>query len=104
MSQVELIFAQNLDLYMIQHPNCILIDVRPKKDYEKFHIKNAVNMPYEEEKEWNLDKRKRIIVYCERGSASIRAAQALLEKGYKVVSVVGGIRDYMALKNLKQRF
>jgi len=97
MSQVELIFARNLDLYMIQHPNAILLDVRPKEEYDKYHIKNAVNMPYEEDREWNLDKKKRIVVYCERGSASIRAARALVEKGYKVVSVVGGIRDYLAL-------
>ena len=94
MSQVELIFAKNLDLYMVQHPNCILLDVRPQEEYEKSHIKNAVSIPYEEDMEWDLDKSKRIVVYCERGSASIQAARSLVEKGYKAASVVGGIREY----------
>lgn len=97
MSQVELIFARNLDLYMIQHPDSILVDVRSKEEYDKYHIKNAVNIPYEEDREWDLDKRKRIVIYCERGSASIQAARTLKEKGYKVVSIVGGIHDYLAL-------
>lgn len=94
MSQVELIFARDLDLYMIQHPNCILLDVRSEEEYKKGHIKNAINIPYEEDMEWNLDKSKRIIVYCERGSASIQAARALLAEGYRAVSVVGGIKEY----------
>ena len=44
MSQVELIFAKNLDLYRMQHPDCILVDVRSREEYEKYHIKNAVNI------------------------------------------------------------
>ncbi len=97
MSRVELIFAKNLDLYRMQHPDCILVDVRSREEYEKYHIKNAVNIPYEEDREWDLDKKKTIVVYCERGSTSIQAARTLAEKGYHVVSVVGGVRDYLML-------
>lgn len=94
MGQLELIFSRDLDFYIKKHPDALLLDVRQEKEYQKCHIKHAVNMPYEEEMEWNLDRRRVIIVYCERGSASIQAARALRDEGYHVVSVIGGIREY----------
>ena len=52
-------------------------------------------MPYER---WNgkfpYSEQQEIILYCERGSVSMAAARDLAEKGYRVKTVVGGIRAY----------
>ena len=42
----------------------------------------------------NVPRQKLLIVYCERGSTSLFAARALMKMGFRVKSVVGGIRCY----------
>lgn len=94
MKQMQLISVRELDQYVNRYPNVLIIDVRPKEEYRDSHIRHAINIPYEEERVWNLPKDRELVVYCERGSASMFAARQLQEQGYDVMSVAGGIWEY----------
>lgn len=86
----------------------LIIDLREKEDYEKDHISNAINIPYHNWKRYinstefqNMQKKKNIILYCERGPTSFAAAKELVESGIPASVLVGGIRAYRG--NLKER-
>ena len=76
--------------------NAIIIDVRKTEDFRKGHIPMAIHLPMEkiEGGRITLPKNKTLIVYCETGGASMKAARILDDKGYQVINCVGGIKDY----------
>lgn len=94
MEQVRLISVRELDTYVSLYPRVTLLDVRTEEEYRISHIRYAVNIPYHEGIAWSLPRRKEVVVYCERGSASMLAARELQKLGYRVVSVAGGIQEY----------
>ena len=89
----ETISAKNLDAY-IGRSDCMIIDLREEDEYRQGHIMSAYNVPYERLEQAFFRKDITYIMYCERGSASLAAAKELAKKGYRVKSVVGGIRAY----------
>lgn len=94
MVSIETISADELDEYL-GRKDAVIIDLREREAFKKSHFKTAVNIPYEElETSRSLPKRKTLILYCERGGSSLFAARTLMKKGYRVKSVVGGIRCY----------
>lgn len=89
----------------------MIIDLRSRKDYAKSHIPGAVCIPYEE-LEMQIPKLKRwaeqcsqrygrsvLIVYCDRGNTSMRAARDLYSRGFNVKNVYGGITSYKGPKS-----
>lgn len=94
MVSIETISADELDDYL-DRKDAVIIDLRDRKAYKESHFKTAVNIPYEEIGTCNkIPRRKILILYCERGGSSLFAARTLMKKGYRVKSVVGGIRCY----------
>lgn len=91
---ISLISVRELDNYVEKYMETIIIDVREKEDFQKSHIRSAINIPYEEGMEWNLNKKKRYLLYCERGVTSLMAAREMKKQGYQVASVSGGISEY----------
>ena len=88
---------------------CIIIDLREPSVYEKEHIRNAVNIPYHDWTRYiasrefqNIWKKKRIILYCERGPTSFAAAKELAEKGIPVSALAGGIKSCRG--KIKERY
>lgn len=70
---------------IMQEKEYIIIDVRTKVEYEESHIKNAINIPYDEiNKDSNIDKNKIVFVYCRSGARSKKAYDTLKELGYEV--------------------
>lgn len=70
---------------IMQEKEYIIIDVRTKIEYEESHIKNAINIPYDEiNSDSNIDKNKVIFVYCRSGARSKKAYDTLKELGYEV--------------------
>ncbi len=68
---------------MMEKGNYIILDVRTKEEYELSHIKDAINIPYDEIDEGiNLDKSKTIFVYCQSGRRSEIAWNTLNKLGY----------------------
>lgn len=73
--------------------NYIIVDVRTKEEYESSHIKDAINIPYDEiDESINLDKNAKILVYCQSGNRSKKAFASLTNLGYNAYNL-GGIND-----------
>ncbi len=74
-----------------------LIDVRTKEEYKNGTIEFAINIPLDE-----LDnvastipsKDTPVIVFCQSGTRSKKAAQKLLDLGYLEVYDLGSINNY----------
>ena len=67
--------------------DCIVVDLRGRKDYDVSHIENAINLPNASLKEIEeFDKKDK------RGSLSFKLANEMNKVGYKVKAVVGGFK------------
>ena len=77
---------------------CTILDVRTDGEYNGGHIKGAISIPVDEieaRAEKKLpDKNAVILVYCQSGARSARAARALAGMGYTNVSNFGGIMSW----------
>lgn len=85
-----------VDYYIDNYSDVMLIDLRSPASYRKSHIKGAVNMPYEEMDSWinSLPKDKFYIFYCSRGGQSMLVCRNLEPQGYNVVNIANGISYY----------
>ena len=76
----------------------ILIDVRTRDEFQRVHIKGALNMPVdtiESGAQTGLpDKNALILVYCASGARSARASKMLAAMGYTNVNNFGGIMNW----------
>ena len=84
----------------------MLIDLRGREEFQKEHIPGAVCIPYvelperiSELKDWASRCSRRygravLIVYCDRGNTSLRAARDLYREGFRVKNVYGGMVKY----------
>ena len=77
----------------------LIIDVRTPQEYESGHIKQAINIPYDEIgqriAEVTADKDRRIVVYCHSGRRAGIALTTLQGMGFTHVENAGG---YVAFK------
>lgn len=80
--------------WIYEHFPTKIIDVREKEEYENFHLRNAVNIPYEELYKQVLPKDKIYVVYCDHGIQSLRACRDLALLGYTVYNLIGGLKSY----------
>ena len=102
MFQIETISAKMLDYY-VERSDAVIIDLRDPVSYKKGHVRNSVNIPYHELEEY-LEKKqeqkyqfpgdKILILYCDRGGASMQAARSLARAGCRTRSVIGGFAAY----------
>jgi phage shock protein E len=80
----------------------LIIDTRSPKEYERDHLKNAINIPHTEIEERlheiGDDKKRPIILYCLTGHRS-QYGQKILEKhGYENVFNSGAYRKLKGCK------
>jgi rhodanese-related sulfurtransferase len=90
---MDTISAKDLDWY-VQDGTFLIIDLRPREDYSRSHIRGAINVPYGEFYSELKGYRGTVVLYCERGSLSMAVARELERQGFRTKSVVGGIRAY----------
>lgn len=76
--------------------DAIIVDVRSETRFGKSHIPMAVNLPLEriEKGLVSLPKNRILILYCDTGGASTKAAYRLSEMGYRVINCIGGLKNY----------
>ncbi len=65
----------------------VIVDVRDGSEYDEGHIPGAINIPVAAFASGSgvLDKKKRIIVYCNAGERSNKAYRKLIKLGYKKI-------------------
>jgi thiosulfate sulfurtransferase len=80
MAGMTLLAADQLDWY-VGKPWAMIIDVRNRREYEKGHVKGAVNLPYDHLLERVcLPRDKILVICCERGAASMAEGKRLGER------------------------
>lgn len=90
----QLVSAKEVDRYAFKN-EYVIIDIRNPRDFRERHIKGAVCIPYDRLfQQVPLLRHRTLILYCDRGGLSLRAANELNELGYTAKSVVGGIEAY----------
>jgi rhodanese-related sulfurtransferase len=83
----------------IEQPGVQVLDVRTTGEYQSGHIQNAFQANWNDSKEFqeriqHLDKTKTVYVYCQAGARSAAAQNFLIEKGYNVVNLEGGMSSW----------
>lgn len=77
----------------IENSSAQFIDVRTEAEYAGGHAPKAVNFPLDEltKEIGKLDKSKPVYVICQSGARSKKAAETLIEAGFRqVFSIAGG--------------
>jgi len=76
--------------------NITLLDVRTPSEFNSGHIKDAVLIPVDElERNLNqLDKTKKVVVYCRSGNRSLSASRILQDNGFVPLNVEDGINGW----------
>ncbi len=96
-NMLDAISAKELDWYA-EDDSVLIVDLRPRQEYRAGHIRGAVNVPQSELDVWLPDRRRTIVLYCDRGALSMAVARELADQGYRVKSVVGGFQAYRGRK------
>ena len=84
---------------MIADPTVQVLDVRTRDEYDEGHIARAIlvdvnESDFVERALQVLDKQRPVAVYCRSGRRSARAANLLIEQGYKVTNLTGGVMSW----------
>jgi phage shock protein E len=75
----------------------LIIDVRTVGEYQQEHVRQSVNIPYNEIAgriaAFAPDRDARIVLYCRSGRRSGIAEQTLRQLGYRQIENRGGLND-----------
>ena len=86
-----------------QNKECLLVDVRTATEYEEWHMEHAINIPMvtilSEPMNFEENKNRIILLYCQRGYQSEIAARCLLDHGYEHVFYFGIGHDFLIVKH-----
>lgn len=74
-----------------------VLDVRNPDEYEAFHVPGAVLIPLPElaARQDEIPEADPLYVICAVGGRSLTAAKALVDAGYRAVSVAGGTNGWV---------
>jgi rhodanese-related sulfurtransferase len=86
---------------LINKEDGVVLDIRERKDFEKGHVVDAINIPLAKltERAVELDKKKEvpIIVVCQHGQHAGEAVKLLQAKGFANVNkLAGGMSEWQA--------
>jgi rhodanese-related sulfurtransferase len=98
-SSIELTISTTAFSSAVKQPGAQILDVRTAGEYQSGHIANALQANWLDPKEFKnrtqyLDKSKIIYIYCQSGGRSASAQAALMEAGFKVVNLEGGMSNW----------
>lgn len=83
----------------------VIVDLRAAADYDKEHVKGAVNIPLAnlKEKLGTLPKDKTLVLYCYSGQTAAMATVPLKAEGYKLMSLNAGFGNEAAKMPLEKK-
>ncbi len=93
--------SPNQTVALVNKEEGVVLDVRERKDFEKGHIVEAINIPLaklsERIVELEKHKDKPIIVVCQHGQSAGEAVKLLHTSGYaKAGKMAGGLAEWQA--------
>lgn len=92
----------NIDPEQLENGHFILLDTREPKEYQVSHLKQAINVGYDDfnaDSVGFLDKKDTIVVYCSVGYRSSIIAEKMKKIGYDhVMNLRGGIFEWVNRK------
>lgn len=81
-----------------ENPNFVILDVRTPQEFEKGHIKSAINIDYLsytfKDKLSELDQTNTYVIHCRSGGRSTKALKLFDELGFEEVYNMGGIAQW----------
>lgn len=71
----------------------LIIDVRTSKEFQSGHLKNSINIEWQDilSIHSNIEKSKKIYLYCRSGNRSQKAMEILSQAGFLNVENLGSI-------------
>ncbi len=77
-------------------PNLNVLDVRPREQFESFHIPTAINIPIDdvEDGKFELDSAKSYYVICRTTNKAYRASHIFEDAGLNIQMVAPGMIEY----------
>ena len=98
-SSIELTINASKFSQAIAASGAQILDVRTAAEYQSGHIANALQANWLDPKEFknrtqHLDKSKMVYIYCQSGGRSASAQEALMQAGYQVVNLEGGMSNW----------
>ena len=95
MSQYKTITPIEAFKLIEEHPEIVIIDIRPYLEYVIDHIPRALNLDYDghgfQQKAEILDKSKKYIIYCKSGVRGEYFMGKMMESGFdEVYNIQGG--------------
>ena len=83
----------------IEKQEAQILDVRTAVEFQSGHLKNALQANWNDHVEFenrtqHLDKSKIVYIYCQAGGRSAAAGAYLVEKGYRVINLEGGMSNW----------
>lgn len=84
------------DIRLRDTDTTVLLDVRSLKEFDNGHIPGAVHIPVDELRSRleELDRTKKLMVYCQVGYRGNVATRILLQNGFDAANVTGGYKSY----------
>jgi rhodanese-related sulfurtransferase len=74
----------------------LVLDLRPKDDYRKGHIANAISIDKEKLLSQKKYQQKPIVLVCQTGQESVVLQQQLKKQGYESVTALkGGLKTWL---------
>ena len=83
--------------------NYYLIDVRTPEEFKSGYLEDAINIEWQDIKNLNKEIKQddKIYLYCRSGNRSGKAADILINLGYKNVKNIGGLGEASESLNLR---
>lgn len=96
--RTQVLVAAPQAVTLINRNNAVVIDIRNNEQFKTGHIIDAVCIPLqpmaEASKKLEKYKNKPLILVCQNGSDSQKAAATLKGAGFNAVAILGGIRSW----------
>jgi thioredoxin len=98
---VKTIAAEEFQKMLSVNADVIVLDVRTPEEFSAGRLENAININYYDKDFKNqiddLDKSKKVFVYCKSGGRSSGAAEILAKQGFaEIVELKGGLLTWQA--------
>ena len=84
--------------HQVNNANALVVDLREPKEFREGHVVDALNSPYAKlaERMADLDKTRPLVLVDKMGQHSAAAGRTLMQAGYQVSRLNGGMSEWTA--------